>query len=96
MQGDYGAALYRQHGINPANPETLIVVDGAKLWRNSDAVLAMYAGLSWPWRAAAALRLIPHFLRDPVYLWVARNRYRWFGRRDVCWIPDPKERERIL
>lgn len=72
MQGDIGAALYRRFGIDPANPETLILVEGNDVRRDSDAVLAIYAGLGWPWRATTALRLIPAFLRDPVYRWVAR------------------------
>lgn len=81
MQGDVGSELYRRHGIDPANPETLIVVDGLRLLRDSDAVLAIHAGLGWPWKALAVFRLIPRPLRDPVYRWVARNRYRLFGKR---------------
>ena len=100
MQGDYGAALYRRHGIDPANPETLIVVEGSgaeeRVLRNSDAVLAIYGGLGWPWRAAAALRVVPRALRDPVYRWVARNRYRLFGTLDACWLPTPEHQEQIL
>ena len=108
MQGDIGTALYRRFGIDPANPETLILVDGNDVRRDSDAVLAIYAGLGcarrrrgaspgrWPWRATAALRLIPAFLRDPVYRWVARNRYRLFGRRETCWVPTADQARRVL
>jgi predicted DCC family thiol-disulfide oxidoreductase YuxK len=96
MQGPVGAQLYRDCGIDPANPETLILVDGDRLLRDSDAVLAIYAGCGWPWRAAAALRIVPHFLRDPLYRWIARNRYRIFGRREACWLPSPKDRDRLL
>ncbi len=96
MQGDYGSALYRKYDIDPANPETLIVVQDDRLLRNSDAVLAIYAGLGWPWRAVSALRFLPKFLRDPVYLFVARNRYRIFGKRDTCWLPQPEFQDRML
>ena len=100
MQGDYGAALYRRHGIDPANPETLIVAEGSganeRVLRNSDAVLAIYGGLGWPWRAAAVLRVVPRVLRDPIYRWVARNRYRLFGTRNTCWLPAPEHQEQIL
>lgn len=96
MQGEVGTALYRQYGIDPANPETLIVVDGDRLLRDSDAVLAIHAGLGWPWRALAAFRLVPRALRDPIYRWVARNRYRLFGRRESCWAPSPEQRARVL
>lgn len=96
MQGDIGAALYQRFGIDPANPETLILVEGNDVRRDSDAVLAIYAELGWPWRATTALRLIPAFLRDPVYRWVARNRYRLFGRRATCWVPSAEQARRVL
>ncbi len=97
MQGAVGAELYRRFGIDPADPESLIVVEGDRALRDSDAILAIYAGLGGPWRAlAAAGRLVPRVLRDPVYRCVARNRYRIFGRRDTCWMPNPEHAERIL
>ncbi len=96
MQGEIGAALCRRFGIDPANPETIILVDGDDIRRDSGAVLAIYAGLGWPWRAAAALRLVPRFLRDPVYRLIARNRYRLFGRRETCWLPTAEQARRVL
>jgi predicted DCC family thiol-disulfide oxidoreductase YuxK len=96
MQSKAGSALYRRFGIDPADPETMIVVDGSRALRNSDAVLAIYTGLGWPWKALGALRLVPRFVRDPVYLLVARNRYRIFGRRETCWVPSPDHADRIL
>ena len=54
MQGDIGAALYRRFGIDPANPESLIVVDGDRALQNSDAVLAIWAGLDRPWNALSS------------------------------------------
>ncbi|MGQ3296178.1 MAG: DCC1-like thiol-disulfide oxidoreductase family protein, partial [Shinella sp.] len=53
-------------------------------------------GLDWPWKAVSLLRAIPRFLRDPVYRWLARNRYRFFGRREVCWVPSPGDADRML
>ena len=96
MQGEAGSALYRRFGIDPADPDTLIVVEGDRVRRDSDAILAIWAGLGWPWRAATMFRLVPRALRDLVYHWVARNRYRLFGKRDTCWLPDPAFRDRML
>lgn len=96
MQSEAGVALYRQFGIDPADPDTMILVEGDRIRRDSDAVLAIWTGLGWPWRAAALLRLVPRALRDPVYRWIARNRYRLFGRRDTCWLPEPAFRDRLL
>lgn len=96
MQGEVGADLFRRHGIDPADPDTILVVDGDRVLRNSDAVLAIYAELGWPWRAAAWLRTLPRGLRDPAYRLVARHRYRLFGRRETCWLPSPADRDRVL
>jgi predicted DCC family thiol-disulfide oxidoreductase YuxK len=96
MQGELGSGLYRRFGIDPTNPDSIIVVDGDKMLRDSDAVLAIYAGLGWPWKALALFRLVPRFIRDPLYLFVARNRYRIFGKRESCWLPSPEFRDRLL
>ena len=96
MQSEIGAALFRAHGIDPDDPETMIVVEGEQALRNSEAVLAIYRGLGWPWRLLGVFRLIPRALRDAVYGWVARNRYRLFGKRDSCWLPPEHLRDRIL
>ena len=96
MQNGVGAELYRRFGIDPADPETMIVVDGDTMVRDSDAVLAVYAGLGWPWRALSAARIVPRAVRDPVYRWIARHRYRLFGRRESCWVPTPDQIKRVL
>ena len=96
MQGGVGAALYRRFGIDPADPDTLILVEGDRVRRDSDAVITIYTGLGWPWRAAGVLRVVPRALRDPVYRLVARNRYRLFGRRATCWLPRPADADRVL
>jgi predicted DCC family thiol-disulfide oxidoreductase YuxK len=96
MQGEVGARLFMEHGVDPLDPDTILVVDGERVLRDSDAVLAIYAGLGWPWRAIGWLRLVPRALRDPPYRLVARNRYRLFGRRETCWLPAPADRDRVL
>jgi predicted DCC family thiol-disulfide oxidoreductase YuxK len=96
MQGDVGAAICRAQGMDPRSPDTILVVEGDRVRRDSDAVLSICAGLGYPWRLLAAFRLVPAFLRDPLYRWVARNRYRFFGRRAECWVAPPAYRDRIL
>ncbi|MDF7774911.1 thiol-disulfide oxidoreductase DCC family protein [Sphingomonas sp. AOB5] len=96
MQSEAGAALYRRFGIDPADPDTLIVVDGERALRDSNAVFAIWRGLGWPWRMLVIAAVVPRVVRDSVYRWVARNRYRLFGQRETCWMPTPAQRERIL
>lgn len=96
MQGQVGAAIYRHHGMDPADPSTILVIEGDRVRRDSDAVLSIYEGLGLPWAMLSVVRIVPAVVRDPAYRWVARNRYRIFGRRDVCWVAPPELRHRIL
>ncbi|MGB3338239.1 MAG: DCC1-like thiol-disulfide oxidoreductase family protein [Devosia sp.] len=96
MQGEVGSALYRKFGIDPAAPDTIVVVIGEHALRDSDAVLSIYEELGWPWRIFSALRFVPRALRDPAYRFIARHRYRIFGKRDACWLPTPDQAKRVL
>ncbi|WP_294645566.1 thiol-disulfide oxidoreductase DCC family protein [uncultured Aureimonas sp.] len=96
MQGDVGQALYRRHGMDPNDPTTMIIVDGDRLRRDSDAVLSIYETIGFPWKLMTVFRLVPRPLRDLVYRTIARNRYRLFGKRETCWVPAPEYRGRIL
>lgn len=96
MQGKAGAALMRDAGVDAANPDTIILLDGARVRRESDAVIAIFEKLGWPWRLAGAARLIPARLRDAAYRWIARNRYRLFGQKDQCFVPRKEWKDRLL
>lgn len=96
MQGDIGAMIYRQHGFDPRDPISILVVAQGRVRQDSDAVIAIYEGLGFPWKLLSIARVVPAFLRDPVYRWVARNRYAWFGKRETCWVAPPEYQNRIL
>jgi len=96
MQNELGKTLFRAAGLDPDNPESLVVLTNGQFLRDSEAVLHIYRHLGAPWRFVGLLRLVPQNLRDPVYRLIARNRYRWFGRRDECWVPGGQDRERML
>jgi predicted DCC family thiol-disulfide oxidoreductase YuxK len=90
-----GRALAKQHGVNPDDPLTFLFIDAGKALTASDAVLAIAARLRWPWRAIGIARVIPRPLRDAAYGFVARHRYRLFGRSDACIAPDAATRARF-
>jgi len=93
MQSERGRALLGAHGLDPDDPNSLLLLrDG----RASDAILRVVAGFGGAWRAVLVLRAIPRLLRDPAYRWLARNRYRWFGRSEACWLPAPEHAQRFL
>ncbi|MFH6781337.1 MULTISPECIES: thiol-disulfide oxidoreductase DCC family protein [Methylobacterium] len=96
MQGEVGRALCRRHGMDPGDPATLLVLEGDRMRRDSDAVLHIWETLGCPWSLARIARIVPAALRDPVYRFVARNRYRLFGRRETCWVAPDRFSDRIL
>ncbi len=96
MQGQAGRALLQQHGLDPDDPLSFLLVNHSGAWSDSDAIVRVLAGLGGLWRLAAVLRMIPRGLRDIGYRLIARNRYRWFGRRERCMLPTPKQHARFL
>jgi predicted DCC family thiol-disulfide oxidoreductase YuxK len=105
LQGETAAAM----GAMAAQPPARLVAEGSSdplrsllLWddgrwfRKSDAALRVAAGLGGAWRLAGVLLWVPRVVRDAVYDFIARNRYRWFGKREACRMPTQAERERFL
>jgi predicted DCC family thiol-disulfide oxidoreductase YuxK len=77
-------------------PDSLVLVENGRVFMKSTAALRVVRGLSFPWPLASVFVAVPRPLRDWVYDIVARNRYRWFGRREVCMVPTPELRARFL
>ena len=76
--------------------ETMVLVVGDKIYRKSTAALLIAKRLDGAWPLVSVLLVIPRFLRDAVYDWIGRRRYRWFGKRAECWVPSPEHSERFL
>ena len=96
IQSDIGRDLLERAGVDAIEPDSFVLVDGQRIWTETAAVLRLAHTLGWPWRLAWIAWLIPYLLRDAVYRWIARNRYRWFGRRDVCFLPAPEDADRFI
>lgn len=86
MQEPEGRAIALEHGIDPDDPTTFILLTDAGAQVRSDAMLRILSALPH-WRWVALLRIIPRPLRDAVYGLISRNRYRWFGKLDTCLLP---------
>lgn len=96
IQSPLGRALLTHFGLDPQDPASWLFLDDGHPHKDFDAVLhagRRYGGLGY---LAFALRIFPKPLRDWLYLRLARNRYRLFGRADLCALPDPGLQRRIL
>jgi predicted DCC family thiol-disulfide oxidoreductase YuxK len=94
LQSETGVAVKDQLG--PDAPDSLIFVHHDKIYSESTGFLVLCQYLKFPWSALQVFRIVPSFLRDPIYRWVARNRYQWMGKRETCWMPQPKWKSRFI
>jgi predicted DCC family thiol-disulfide oxidoreductase YuxK len=95
IQSAYGTRLAQAFGIDPNDPDTNAVVHCGVAYFKSDAALTVLSNLpKWHW--TRVLFAAPKPLRDAVYNLVAKNRYRIFGKYDVCFMPDADMRARVL
>jgi predicted DCC family thiol-disulfide oxidoreductase YuxK len=95
IESPYGLRLAETLGIDPEDPDTNAVILDARALRRSDAALAVVSALPY-WGWVAVLRLIPRALRDGIYTFIARNRYRLVGRRTVCYLGNLSFADRII
>lgn len=96
LQSEYGRAQLIRCRLNPEALHSVIVIAEGKLYQRSDAVLRIARSLGGLWPLCGVFRIIPCFIRDALYNGMAASRYRWFGRRDECMLPDPSLKERFL
>lgn len=99
LQSEAGRALLAAAGYpppGPAGPESVLLLEGGRLYSHSAAVLRIAGLLGGVWRVAAVGWLLPQRWRDGLYRFVARHRYRWFGRQESCWLPTPALQARFL
>jgi predicted DCC family thiol-disulfide oxidoreductase YuxK len=98
LQSEAGRKLLAELGckVPEGEPESVLLIEDGKLFSHSEAALRIARRLHGPARLAAALRLLPHGLRDRAYRLVAKNRYRWFGKASSCRLPTPQLRARFL
>ena len=91
-----GAALLGHFGMSPDDPESWLYLDGGRAWEGLDGIAKAGARCGGPLGAARILVLAPRPLRRWFYARLARNRVAIFGKGDICAVPDPAFRARIL
>lgn len=102
LQSDFAARVLQRHGIDPKDLDTVQVIEnyeqpGERVLQRSDAILRAGRELTGFWSVSATVaKVIPRALRDVIYRFVARNRYRVFGKYDTCMLPEPNQRSRFL
>ncbi len=96
LQSNTGQQVLRQAGLSGEQLSSVVLYYQDRLYTRSDAALELLRLLGGFWSFFYLFRIIPRFVRDTIYEWIARNRYRWFGKREECMIPTPELKSRFL
>jgi predicted DCC family thiol-disulfide oxidoreductase YuxK len=96
LQSEEGKALLKKHGLSSEILDTIVLIEGGKAYTYSTAPLRIVRKLSLLWPICFVFILVPTFIRNPIYKWISKNRYKWFGKQESCLMPTPEIRSRFL
>ena len=96
LQSDAGQRLLKEYNIPATGLNSFILIDGSKAYKSSTAGLRLYNKLPWYWKWTQVFWIVPQFIRDRIYNVIAKNRYKWFGKRDSCMIPTEDVKNRFI
>jgi Uncharacterized protein conserved in bacteria len=96
LQSPLGQEISRAIGLPEGELNTMVLVQNGKAHLKSGAALRIARKLPGAWPLLSAFIVVPPLLRNAIYDWVARNRYKWFGRKQECWLPKPEWKDRFV
>jgi predicted DCC family thiol-disulfide oxidoreductase YuxK len=92
LQTETGEVIRNKYSI-PDEIDSVVLIYNGKVFYESDAALEIARLLPPPWKWAVVFKIVPVGLRNAIYRWIARNRYRWFGKKETCRVPTQEERK---
>ena len=96
IQSPFAQEFLKARGIDSQNLTTLFLFDEGEIFTESTAILKIASRLKFPWNLLRVFILLPTPIRDPIYRWVARHRYQWWGKLETCSLPARNEESRFL
>jgi predicted DCC family thiol-disulfide oxidoreductase YuxK len=96
LQSDIGNELVEKFSIDSKKTDSIILIKNEKYFIKSSAALRIARGLSGAYPLLFAFMIIPPFIRNLVYDYIARNRYKWYGKRESCMIPTQELKDKFL
>lgn len=90
LQSDYAQPLLKQYGLEDQPLSSVILINNGRAWRKSAAALRVAGMLSGPVKLLEIFLILPRPLTDWAYDFIGNRRYRWFGKKQACWIPEPE------
>lgn len=96
LQSEAGQTLLKQYQLPLENFNSFLLIQDGKVYNKSTGALKVARQIKGVWKWLYIFIIIPTFIRDAVYSWIAKNRYEWFGKKDICMIPTPELKARFL
>jgi len=96
LQTEHGKQLLEQYNLPALDMQSFVFIEKGKAYLRSTAALKVCRHLDALWPLCYGFIIVPRFIRDGLYNWIAKNRYKWFGQKDSCMIPSPSIRARFL
>ena len=96
LQGKLGHEVLKKHQLSADQLHSFILLEGDSIYTKSSGALRIFRELGGGWKLLYGFIIIPRFIRDAVYNFVSRNRYKWYGKREECMVPTPELKERFL
>jgi len=96
LQGDYGQQLLKQHHLPMEEFNSFLLIENGKVYAQSTAALKVCKYLTGGWPLMVGFIIVPTFIRNGIYRWIAKNRYKWFGKKDACMIPTAELKSRFI
>ncbi|MEM6723328.1 MAG: DCC1-like thiol-disulfide oxidoreductase family protein [Bacteroidota bacterium] len=96
LQSDLGQRVVELAKLQSAYLNTVVLIDNGKVYKRSAAAMRTTKFMKGAWPAFRAFLIVPEFIRDAIYELIANNRYKWFGKKEVCWMPTPELKARFL
>jgi predicted DCC family thiol-disulfide oxidoreductase YuxK len=88
LQSDFGQSVLNKFNLPTESLQSFILLDNNKIDTASTAALKVVKQLNKGWSLLYAFIIVPPFIRNLVYQLIARNRYKWFGKKEICWVPS--------
>ncbi len=96
LQSDFGQKFLEKNQLPKEEFKSLILVEGENFYTKSDAALRIGRELKGIYKLSGFLFIFPKFIRNAVYDLISRNRYKWFGKKESCWLPTPDLKQKFL
>lgn len=96
LQSEIGQQLLSKYSLSAEKLDSFVLIDNGKAYQKTSAAIQLYPKLGGGWKMMKGLWIVPQFIRDFFYDVIAKNRYRWFGKKEACMIPSPEIRSLFL